>query len=59
MLLQSGTRPAPVGDVRLLGADGGAATLEVGSPTGPQRVEMKLEGDHWVVELSDILRESP
>jgi hypothetical protein len=59
MLLQSGTRPAPVGQVKLLGSDGGTAVLEVTSGAVVQQVQMVRDGDLWVVELSDILRETP
>ena len=58
MMFQSGIRPPPLGDVKMIESDGGAAVLE-GSATGePHRIRMVREGGRWVVDLSDIFREA-
>jgi hypothetical protein len=58
MMFQSGIRPPPLGDVKMIESDGGAAMLE-GSATGEaQRIRMVREGGRWVVDLSDIFREA-
>lgn len=55
MLFQSGTRPAPIGEVKVLQADGSSAVLEVAAPKGPQKIKMLKDGDRWVVDLTEHL----
>jgi len=57
MLFQSGTRPSPAGEVRVLESDGGTAVIEVSVSGRPQRVVMVRESDRWMVDLSDVLHE--
>jgi hypothetical protein len=57
MVFQSGTRPAPVGEVKVLQADDRAAVVEVVGARGPQRVALVRDGDEWLVDLADIFSE--
>lgn len=57
MLFQSGTRPSPAGEVRVLESDGGTAVIEVSVSGRPHRVVMVRESDRWMVDLSDVLHE--
>jgi hypothetical protein len=57
MVFQSGTRPAPVGEVKLLRADDRAAVVEVVGASGPQRVALVHDGDEWLVDLVDVFSE--
>jgi hypothetical protein len=57
MLFQSGTRPAPTGEVKVVESDGGTAVIEVSVSGRPHRVVMVRESDRWMVDLSDVLHE--
>lgn len=61
MFFQSGTRPAPMGDVKRLSADDAVAVLEVGVPGGSQQVKLVRDSGRWLVDLSDTpeLRGAP
>lgn len=59
MLLQTGTKPGPVGEVSVLVTDGGTAMLEVGPESRRTRVQMVYEASHWTVDLFDTLQENP
>jgi len=51
MLFQSGTRPAPLGEVKVVETSDAAAVLEVGGT----RVKMiKDESGRWVIDLTDL-----
>lgn len=56
MLFQSGTRPAPTGEVKVLESDGGTAVIEVSLSGRPHQIVMVRESDRWVVDLSDVLQ---
>jgi hypothetical protein len=57
MVFQSGTRPAPVGEVKLLQSSESQAVVEVTGAAGPQRVKLVHDGEEWLVDLSDVLGE--
>ncbi len=59
MLFQSGTRPAPAGEVTLVQSDGGTAVLEVAGPSGPRRIAMVRDGEAWLVDLSGAFPREP
>ena len=54
MLFQSGIRPAPAGDVKVLESDGGTAVIEVNARGVSHHIVMVRESGRWVVDLSDI-----
>ena len=58
MMFQSGTRPAPLGEVKVLESDGGTTVILVTSSGENHHVVMVREGDRWAVDLSAILREA-
>ena len=59
MLMQSGIRETPVGEVKQRSLAGDSAELEVSGTGGPQRVAMVREGGRWVVDLSATLQAKP
>ena len=56
MLFQSGTRPPPAGDVKIVESDGGTAVIEVSVDGQAHHLVMVRESDRWVVDLFDVLQ---
>ena len=51
MLFQSGTRPGPLGEVKVVEQNGDRAVLEV---SGARVKMIKEDGGRWVVDLADL-----
>ncbi|MEW6430558.1 MAG: hypothetical protein AB1730_03525 [Myxococcota bacterium] len=51
MLFQSGTRPGPLGEVKVVEQSADRAVLEV---SGTRVTMVKEDGGRWVVDLSDL-----
>ncbi len=56
LVLQSGVRPQPAGEVKLLQSDGRAAVVEVSIGTQKQQVKLVKDEQRWTIDLAEAFK---
>jgi hypothetical protein len=56
MLVQTGVKPLPIGEIKLIDEQPTSARLEVMGQNGPEQLTMLREADRWRVDLSEVLK---